>query len=407
MSRGKPEPGGEILKSPLAGEVAGLLGVTAKALAGWEINRIREDGAIDANIPLDQMDVAGVPTDPKNVKRLVGLFDERAEEVGGTGQRDPIVVGHVPGDGFYVLDGFHRHETQTQRSVSHLHSTVEPNLTYDQVVQRRLEYAHTHPEIEFARQVEWVQSAWDRTQWSETMPSVLTAFRAFQDDYAEEETPDVEVIDNLEEDVYEQVRTWVATQSRAWGLTPRQIRENLAKVEMFNRDLLPLVYKGPGQAPAGRIGLSHVEVITGTYAGEVDIQQAVVDLVVNERLNAGQTASMIRQIEDSAPMTPADVRKAAKKIDFVELKGTKERSRPAGFGNVSSGRVAVRAEVEVEPTVSAMLSDMRGRLPEIQADAEEGNWGAKDKDNALEISLVFAEILAQATEQPPAKSKKK
>src|SRR3989344_1110249 len=261
MSMAKPEPGGEILKSPLTGEVAELLGMPTEAIAGWDINRIREDGAIDANIPLDQMDVAGVPTDPKNVKRLVALFDERAAEVGGTGQRDPIVIGHVPGDGLYVLDGFHRHETQVLRGVTHLHSTVEPNLTYDQVVQRRLEYANTHTEIEFARQVDWVQSAWERTPWSDTIPSVLTAFRAHQDDYAEEETDDVALIDSLEDDVYEQIRNWVATQSRAWNLTPRQIRENLAKVEMFDKELLPLVYKGPGQPPTGRIGLRHVEVI--------------------------------------------------------------------------------------------------------------------------------------------------
>lgn len=398
MSRG--HEAGQVLEVPTTTEVAAILGEPVRALGGWVINRVREDGVIDAHIPLGQLDVSGVPLDLENVKRLVGLFDERAAEVGGTGQRDAVVVGHVQRDGFYMLDGFHRHETQTRRGVPLLHSTVEPKITYDQVVQRRLEYAHDHPEIEFAREVEWVQGAWERTPWHELMPDAITAFRALKKDYADEGTEDVALLDSLSEEEFQQVREWVTTQSAAWGYTPRQIREKLAHVEFFAKDLVPLIYRGAGLPPTGRIALTTVDAITETYAGEYQIQGAVVSLVLKHGLNAPQTRVLISKLEDQNVLSAAAVRRVAKSIDFDRIKASSRASRETtsrpGFGVYSRGISGAR-EAHEDETVGETLSYVRGLLPNIQADAESGNWGRKEINDALEISVVLAETVAKVS----------
>lgn len=387
----------ERFEQPLTKEAARLLGVPFFELVDWQVNRIREDGAIDAYVPLEIVDVANVPTDPRNVKRLVNLFEERAEEVGGTGQRDPVVIGHVPGDAFYMLDGFHRHEVQLQRGQSHLHATVEPSLTYEQVVKRRLEYAHTHPEVEFARQVEWMQSVWEKTPWSETVPNILTAFRAFQDDYAYDHTDDIELIDSLSEDMFQQIRRWVSEQSKEWGYTPAQIRENLAKVESFDPSLMSLVYQKVGPPPAGRISLKHVEVITATYPGEFDLQKAVADIIVDRELSVVHTEALISALEHDNPVTPQDVYESAQKVDFLRLKARSVKPKPSTTN--TSKRNGVAADLPPDLDASGVMAAMRKLLPQIKKRASNGLWGAGEKEDALEIAVTLSEILAQLSLQ--------
>lgn len=388
-----PERRGENTKQTLHEIVADLLGIDIHEIAEWQINRIRDDGAIDAYIPLSNLNVEGVPTDPANVKRLVKLFNDRAKEIGeGTGQRDPIVVGHVPGDGFYVLDGFHRHEVQRQRSVTYLHATIEPNLTFEQVVQRRLEYANTHPEIEFARQVEWVQSAWDRTPWSEYIPNVLTAFRAFEDDYFFDGTDDVTLIDSLDDVTYENIRNWIAVQCKVWGYTPKEIRDNLTKVDLFNRDLLHLIYKGKGYPPLGRIGLQHVRAILDVYSGETDMHEAVVSIILKYKLTVAQTQEFIKQVERRSPLTGEDLIRASHSINFAEIKNiSNSRKKRLGFGVIHSAR-----ENESEAmNVQELLKEIKDVLPALQNDAHSRKWSTAETNTALDIAVVFAEIVSK------------
>lgn len=403
MVRHELDTGTDELQTALRGEVAAIFGLASEELADWEINRVREDGAIDAYVPIGQLDVVDIPVDPVNVRRLVGLFDDRAAEVGGTGQRDPVVVGHVADEAFYMLDGFHRHHVQTLRQETHLHATVEPNLTYEQVVKRRLEYANTHPEIEFPRQVEMVQSIWDRTPWAELIPNVVTAFRAFQDDYAFEGTEDVALIDALDEDTYQKVREWVSTVSREWGYTPAEIRENLARVENLDPDLVRLVYKKQGATPAGRINLQHAELITEAYGGEFDMQQAVAEIIIEQELTVAQTQRLLRVLEEDNPVYAEDIRETAEKIDFLGLKAKAKAATKGGRvvnrrnGSDSSNTHAqvgavVLGEGAPRPTV---LSAIRQMLPEMQDRALSGEWDAEDVRDALEISLGLAEALAQ------------
>lgn len=385
----------EKLEVIVRNEALDRLELSEADIEGWEINRVREDGAIDALVPLSQIDITGVPTDPRNTARLIELFDERAAEVGGTGQRDPVVVGHVPGETFYMLDGFHRHETQTSRGVTYLHATVETGLTYEEVVKRRLEYAYTHPEIEFARQVEWMQSVWERTPWAEDVPNVLTAFRAFGDDFEFELTDDSDLLRGLDQEIYKQISEWVQTQSKEWNYTPTQIRENLARVESFDRGLMHLVYKGKGAPRVGRISLKHVDAITATYPGEFDLQRSVVNLVIGYDLSVAQTEELIKKLEEDDPVYPDDIQRTAQQIDFLGLK--KVRTVRRRLGRDTNTRVPTAFEERPTPEILQVIREM---LPEIQASAFSGEWGAEDVDNAMEITMVLSETLAQLVSRP-------
>lgn len=381
--------------------VAEFMGVTYEAVGRWHINRIREDGAIDAYLPLDEIQVAGVPTDPGNVNYLVRLLDERTKEVGGSGQRDPVVIGHVPGEGLYMLDGFHRHEAQTIREQTHLHATVEIGLTYEQVVNRRLEYARVHTEVEFARQVEWMQSVWDRTPWCTQIPNVLTAFRAFQEDYALYRTQDVPLIDALSDTEYDQICQWVSARSKEWGYTAAEIRKNLARVESFDKGMMHLVWQKNGVPPAGRIGIQHVELLSKVYGGEFDLQQAVVKIIIENELTVAQAEELVRILEQGNPVYATDIDLIARDIDFLALKLIKAKKASQKKNGRHYNPSSLDREALGNLSVSDALASIRVQLPRIADEIISGNPSKEDVDHALEISLTLTEAVAQLSLKKP------
>lgn len=393
----------ETMQHQLKHEVAAIFDEPLDLLEGWTINRIRPDGAVDAYVPLDQLSVMDVPTDPVNIDWLVGLFNKRAAEVGGTGQRDPVVVGHVYDDAFYMLDGFHRHTVQEIRGESHLHATVEPNLTYEQVVKRQIEYTQGHPEIEFARQVEMIQSLWDKTPWKGLMPNVLTAFRAFQDDYAlVSEQGEIGLIDSLSDEVYQQVRVWVASTCKDWGLTPKEIREKLLQIEGFDPRLATRIYTKKGKTPEGKISLGQVEVIRDIYPGEVDLQDAIVDVVISRGLSVEQTKKLVEIVEADEPVYPEDIRTTVEGIDFGNLKSSVKSSKMQGnrtLGSVRYSRMSTGLELEstLEEGTIDVLRAIHQALPMLRQEALQGTWGKKEMQQVLEVGIVASEILSSLT----------
>ncbi len=407
-------------KPELREEAARLLRRPIEGIADWRIHRIREDGAIDAHVPLTDLTVMEVPIDPFNVERLIGLFNQRAKEAGGTGQRDAIVAGDVPGEKTYMLDGFHRHTVQRIRGEKWLHSTVEPNLTYEQVVKRQLEYANTHPEIEFARQLEMIQTVWERTPWSEQIPLVLTAFRACQDDYRLKGTSDIGLIDSLSDDDYLAIREWVTSLCADWGYVPSEIRENLASVESFDPELMRLVYRKRRIPPVGRIGMAHVEEITKAYPYEYDMQRAVVDLVIAHELVPRETALLVKEINQLQALTGIEVAQVAKEINFLELKAKARKrydkkptptNRRSSEPRIIDETEIIRAATPIDGEHVAISADQlttRGllravfeRLPTIPQEAFD-SWGREEVEQAFEIALVLSEVLGQLSVQSTA-----
>jgi len=378
----------ELEQVELLDRAAEILGIDVTEISGWHINRIRPDGLIDADVPLLDLNVECVPTDPVNVEDLIQKFNEYEAERGGTGQRDAVVVGHVPGDAFYLADGFHRHEVQRIRGKEVLNATITPNLTYEEVVKLRIEYAKTHPEIEFARQVEWMQSVWEDSPWCSEIPNVLTAFRAFEDDYADKyESDEVEKIDALDDLAYESICDWVKQKSKEWGYTPKEIREKLAKAECFDPELMRLVYQRQGKAPEGRISIAHVEVITETYANEFDFQAAVVGLVISHRLTVAQTKLLIDKIEENSPSTVQALMQVVESINIDDIKRDIKRSL---YGN----KYQQRATQVDKANDAALLQALKQRLEEMQ-DGDMG-WEADDAKLALETMLGLTKAVLTA-----------
>lgn len=350
----------EVDQSLIRRQVAEMLALDEEAIADWRIHRIRDDGLIDADIPLDCIDVQGVPVDEANVHRLMGLLDTYEAEVGGTGQRDAVVIGNVRGEAAYMVDGFHRHAAQTVRGKQYINAVVEPDLTYEQVVKRRIEYAHTHTEIEFARQVEWMQSVWERTDWAGQLPNVLTAFRAFQSDYALHKTDDVALIDGLTDEDYQHIRHWVKTKSEEWGYTPAQIRERLALVESFDPELMKLVYQRKGTPPEGRIGLGHVEVITETYGGEFDMQKVIAEAIIAHGLTIAEAKLLIEKAESTGPISSEDLLEALSDVDIEELKlELTAKKKPSVRPNASPKRIDDIDDAQLFELLQKRLTDPR------------------------------------------------
>lgn len=384
-------------------QVEQLLGEAQGFTNGWIVNRIRDDQAVDAYIPIGKIDTGEIPVDPKNVERLLGLMIDYAKKSGGTGQRDPIVVGHVRGEALYTMDGFHRCAVQRARNIPLLHCTVEPNLTYEQVVNRRLEYANTHPEVEFARQVELVQSIWERTPWSAHLPNVLTAFRAVQDDYALDRSAaaDASLIDKLPNDIYDAICAWVYDLSKTWGYTPKEIRDNLAKGEGFSPELMRLVYQRTGKPPVGRIGLSHVEVITEVYPGEEDIQKVLVDTIIRHELTIPQSRVLVETVESGSPLTDVDALGIIMDLNIRDLKAKSsvKNAKKTPSRNNNQGRISLfNPETARLLSADEFLKIISDTLPEVLATLEDDTPSREVIDSALNISLQLANFVAETAE---------
>lgn len=323
----------QLITDPLLQFVAEKIQEPAEDLSAWKINRIRDDGAVDLYLPHEQIDSEGVPLDEGNIEYLIDLFDERAAETGGSGQRDAVVAGHVIGRGVMMLDGFHRKEVQSRRGVDYLHVTLELGLTYEDVVRRRLEYAKTHPEILFSRQVAWVQEVWEETEWCELIPNVLTAFRAFDESYSFGNGSDVEQIESLNDEQFYAIRRWVKDKSSEWGYSPLEIRENLARVEGVDPELIHLVVNQRGKPPEGKIGLSQLDVVRKTFPGEGDLQLAFANLIIQYQLTIAGCEALADILIDANVMFGDDVIKAVEGVDLTRIGKTKQKGSGRTFNH--------------------------------------------------------------------------
>lgn len=322
------------------------------------INRIRDDGAIDAYVPLGEIDTGNVPIDPGNLKIVKDLLEERSRETGGTGQRDPVVIGYVQREGLFLLDGYHRYAAQEERGIDKLHATVELMPRFDDVVKRRLEYARTHKKIAFARQVGWIQELWDRTDWSEQIPNVISAFRACRDDYAFDRSEDVALIDSLSDKDFSSVRNWLREHCDEWSLGINDFFEELKTVEGISSNLVPLIFSQAGKVPPGRIGRSSAEAVVEVYPGEYDIQEAVVKRIIDHKLSKDQVKTFLDYLENNTPLSAEDVDRLSAAIDFNRLSTAKKFQTNHRRNRISQQRMETMNAIDVVQMLRHIISEL-------------------------------------------------
>ncbi len=386
----------DIAQDDLRRQAAENLGEDLSYIDGWHINHITLEGFIDAEVPIPIIKADDVTVDPATVDDLVEKFNEHEAEFGGTGQRDPGVLGHVPGEGNPLIDGFHRKRTQEVRGKPTLHVIVRPRMTYEEVVKLRLEYAAKHTSIVLPRQVEWVQSAWDRTPWAKKIPNVLTAFRAIKPDYADFRTPDVKDIDALSNADYDAICAWTKDMCRAWKLKPDDVRKNLSLADGLAPDLLKLVYQRKGSPPAGRLGTGHVEAILETYAGEEDIQRVIVQSVFNFGLTIRETKHFIDAVEEHYPQTAADVSQAIEEIDIRHIRSLARSSGGGSGGGGSGGGASTKPASLRDLPDGELLQALNARLDGTNGDMYPEGWQAPDILAALHSLAQMSRLAIKA-----------
>src|SRR3989344_2940074 len=133
-----------------------------------EIKAIREGGLVDANVPLNLIDLIEVPVDEDHVATLAdSMLDERKVR-GGTGQNHAISVAQIIGEPqFPIMDGFHRATGRNDHGLPDVYATIRLNSTWEEVYDRRILAASTHRAVRFARVIEWVEEVWRISPWAE------------------------------------------------------------------------------------------------------------------------------------------------------------------------------------------------------------------------------------------------
>lgn len=314
------------------------MGVTKSELKGWEFHFYDEtNGTFIADMPLGAVDTNDMPTDPERIDEVHDLLEEAETLEGGTGQRDACVVCHVKDEGFFLVDGFHRHKVQTARGKTSLRVKIIPNCSYDDVTRLQVEYTRKqHKPIEFSRIVDIMQKNWLRTEWAGDapgkLPTVLLAFNSTDPDYWAEDPEDQRRLEAVEPDTQEEIDEWVAVKSEEWGYSPAKLRENLALADGLAPDLVQRTLVGR-RLPEGYLRPSHGVVIAKFFPGDYVLQRAMFDVAASEQLSIGATELVAREVEDAA--TPKALFKAVGSLDLTAIKAQARAAKKGQSGRES------------------------------------------------------------------------
>lgn len=201
------------------------------------INRItivnsRDGGLVEAMVPLPLVYREDVPVDQAHVTDLTDSIRREARVGSRTGQLSPVLLGAVADfPKFPIIDGFHRVAALSQLERPDVFATVRPDCTWEDVVDLRILAATTHRSVRFSRLIEWVEEAWDFSQWADKI-RVSQAFNL-------KVSPNMtgERI-GLKPDEVDEIKDWVDRKCEQWHVSHNSLYQHLAVANIAAPDLV-------------------------------------------------------------------------------------------------------------------------------------------------------------------------
>lgn len=266
-----------------------------------EVIHEREDGLVEAMVPVGSINNEEVAVDDEHVGELAGSMEAEAKKgKNRTGQLSAVLLGEVPGEiTFPIVDGFHRSAALARLGRASVYSTIKLDTTWEDVIDLRIMTARAHKKVHFPRIVEWVEEAWQRTEWHERMP-ISTACQLL----LLSGNGNTGSRFGIQPNEAAQIKAWVAEKCDKWRIGVGRLDQYLRTARTAD----PLLVKAARERPGG----SKLEVVTPRHLGEISrtlpgnypLQNVVADGATEHNLTIPQTRALALAVSQ-APDTDA------------------------------------------------------------------------------------------------------
>lgn len=278
----------------------------------------RQGGLIEAMVPVELINREEVPVNQTHVDELVASMESEAKEGSTSGQLSPILLGEVADEPtFRIIDGFHRDAALHQKGESHIFATIRPNSTYEEVLDLRILTAATHQSVSFARIIEWVGDAWDKSPWVDKI-SVSQAFRLTQ-------TNSSGKILKLSPKEAEAIKSWVKDKCAKWRMQAASINNSLITAEVADPQLVKKARHRPGGRKLTEITPQHLGVIANGLPHRYDEQNLVAGIAIANNFNLQHTRAVVEAIKHTR--TAKEANQVIAGLDLSKIKAVYGRSR--------------------------------------------------------------------------------
>lgn len=252
-------------------------------LPGVRIVGRRENGLVEAFVPLRLIHSEAVPVDLQHVRDLIASMQK--EEAGGksNGQLSPLLLGEVQGsNGFYLLDGFHRNAALKTLGKTEAFTTIRLGCTMEDIVDLRIISAVSHKTVKFTRIIEWAQDAWNLSPWHDKIKLTQAFFLRFARGMTGARI-------GLDKEEAEKVKKWVDKKTKEWGINAPTLYQHLLTAQIADPDLLKSVrLRSGGTQKLEFLTPNHLAVIARLLPNRYELQQLVAEEIVRSQLHVSQ-----------------------------------------------------------------------------------------------------------------------
>ncbi len=245
----------------------------------------RDGGLIEAYVPISLIGQEEVAVDEGHVAELAMSIQKESEEHHNLGQLTPVLLGEVSGsDEFHIIDGFHRVPALASLGKDTVYATIKPDCTWEDIVDLRIVTAKSHKSVKFSRIVEWVEDAWNRTDWS----SRVNASSAFQMSFLKTNGSR----QGITKDESEAIRAWVRRKSEQWGISPTAIDQYLRTARLADPELVKAARERKRGHKLEVVTPAHLREIVRYLPNQHKLQNKVADAATEHTLTVPEARAL-------------------------------------------------------------------------------------------------------------------
>ncbi len=246
----------------------------------------REAGLIEAYVPMHLINREEVAVDQEHANELALSIEKESNKNGNIGQLTPVLLAQVEGsDQFYILDGFHRCSALNSLGKEEIYATIKTDCTFEDVIDIRIVSAKSHKSVKFSRIVEWVEQAWDETEWSDRVGLSL----AFQLAFLKTSTGGRV---GLSKDEAEAIRQWVQEKCKQWEVSPNRVQGFLRTAQHADPKLVKTARERKTGHKIEAVTPDHLKEIARLLPDDYSLQNRIAEAAIKNILTVPQTSAL-------------------------------------------------------------------------------------------------------------------
>lgn len=246
----------------------------------------RESDLIEAYVPIHLINREEVAVDQEHADEVARSIEKESSKNGNIGQLTPVLLAQIEGsDQFYIIDGFHRCSALNELGKEEVYATIKTNCTFEDVIDLRIVSAKSHKSVRFSRIIEWVEQAWDETEWSDRVGISL----AFQLAFLKTTTGSGSGLDKAEADT---IREWVLEKCEQWDVSPNRIHSFLRTAQHSDPKLVKSARERKSGHKLEAVTPDHLKEIARLLPDNYPLQNRIAEAAIKNTLTVPQTSAL-------------------------------------------------------------------------------------------------------------------